>query len=68
MSRKERIDPKCNRVGCLFRECGYCIILNDTNFGDDECTFYKPKDTKHDFVAGQIKKINDMWRKKDEQQ
>lgn len=64
--RWERIDPRCNRVGCVFRECGYCTILNDTNFGDSECTFYKARDTRKDYVEGQITKINNMWRKKDE--
>lgn len=64
MGRWERIDPKCDRRRCLYQECGYCTILNSTDFGDRECTFYRPRDTRKEFVEGQAQKINDMWRNK----
>lgn len=66
MGSWERIDPKCQWQGCIFREGGYCTILNDTNFEGRDCTFYKAKPKKEtpQWTEGQHKKIREeIWKK-----
>lgn len=41
-------DINCKKENCFANVKGTCSILNDTNFGKRECTFFKPKkETKH---------------------
>ena len=39
--RPREINPKCNRANCEENMEGYCMILNNTNFGQRGCTFFK---------------------------
>ena len=76
----KRIRPGCDVTDCVNCENGLCGILDDTNF-TGECRFYRPrkqapvivvpvekkKEAPKDFVSGQKDRINNLWRKKDEQ-
>lgn len=73
MGTWERIDPVCDRDGCIHRECGVCTILNRTDFGGRECPFYKEPEEEPEpepdpaktYIKGLYEKMKeDFWRNK----
>lgn len=39
--RKDNL-PKCNESSCFACDRGRCVALNNNDFGERKCPFYKP--------------------------
>lgn len=48
----------CNKKDCLNNNNGMCMALNDTEFGDRQCSFYKTFNKKVNISERSLEKYN----------